>query len=241
MDSAETRQLVELLQAQETHLTHQEEFQTAMVSHLAHLSAQLQGLQEHLAPAAPPSPAATVPVQTTPIVGVGSKLAPPAKFSGEMGQCKTFFIDCSIHSELTPHAFPSDRSKFAFMISHLTGRAKAWALAEWGRSSALCNSLSSFEAVLTRTFDLVTTSQEKAQDLSGLRQDDDSVCDYAIHFRTLAAESGWNSTALYDAFWKGLATPIQDLLIPLDLPEDLDFLIALAIRTNNRINMIQQQ
>lgn len=145
---------MELLQAKEARLTRQEEFQTAMASHLGHLSTQLKELHGHLAPpvpaappipAAPPTPAtppptaATVPVQTTPVVEAGSKLAPPAKFSGEMGQCRTFLIDCSIHFEVTPHAFPTDRSKIAFIISHLTGRAKAWASAEWGRSSPLCH------------------------------------------------------------------------------------------------------
>ena len=61
------------------------------------------------------------------------------------------------------------------------------------------------------------------------------MCDYAIRFRTLASESGWNTTALYDVFLKGLANPILERLLPLDLPTDLDSLIALAIRTDNRL------
>ena len=85
-------------------------------------------------------------------------------------------IDCSIHFELMPHAFPTERAKVAFMILHLAGRAKAWAS--------------------TRTFDPVCSSREKAQELSTLKQGNASVCDYAIHFRTLAAESGWNKVAL---------------------------------------------
>lgn len=107
--------------------------------------------------------------------------------------------------ELTPHAFPTDRSKVAFIISHLTGRAKAWDSAEWGRGFPLYSSLTDFQAALTRTFDPVKTDREKAQELTGLRQGKGSVCDYAIRFCTLAAVSGWNSTALYDVFLKGLA------------------------------------
>ena len=61
------------------------------------------------------------------------------------------------------------------------------------------------------------------------------MCEYAIHFRTLAVESGWNSAALYDSFFKGLAHSISERLLPLDLPPDLDSLIALAIRTDNRL------
>ena len=64
------------------------------------------------------------------------------------------------------------------------------------------------------------------------------MCDYAIRFHTLAGESGWNAAALYDVFMKGLAAPIQDLLIPLDLPSDVDSLIALAIQTDNRLGQL---
>lgn len=35
--------------------------------------------------------------------------------------------------------------------------------------------------------------------------------------------------ALYDVFLKGLADPVQEQLLPLDLPADLDSLIALTI------------
>ena len=48
-------------------------------------------------------------------------------------------------------------------------------------------------------------------------------------------ESRWNSTAHYDVFLKGLVNSIPERLLPLDLPPDLDSLIALAIRTDNRL------
>uniref|UniRef100_A0A3B4U1I2 ribonuclease H n=1 Tax=Seriola dumerili TaxID=41447 RepID=A0A3B4U1I2_SERDU len=121
------------------------------------------------------------------------------------------------------------------MISHLAGRARAWAMAEWARDSPLCNSLQGFKEALHKTFDPVSTGREKARELSGLRQGRESVCDYAIRFRTLAAESGWNAMALYDVFLKGLAAPVQERLLPLDLPPDLDSLISLAVRTDNRL------
>ena len=231
--------MAEFLRAQEARLSRQEEFQTAMANQMSHLGSQIQALQNHSAQrtSAPEPPAAAA----VPIVGAGCKLAQPEKFSGEPGLCKTFFIDCSLHYELFPNAFPTDRTKIAFMMSHLTGRAKAWASAEWSQGSPLCNSLTDFKAALQRTFDPVTTDRERAQELSRLKQGSNLVCDYAIHFRTLAAESGWNTTALYDVFLKGLAAPIQDLLVPLDLPSDLDSLIALAIRTDNRVCQLQQQ
>ena len=244
MDSAEAKQLSEVLRAQEARLTRQEEFQTAMAANMGQLSSQLQEILGHLgqsSPAAPPPPTPVFPEANTHSGGASCKLAPPAQYGGEPGMCKTFLIDCSIHFELRPHAFPSERAKVAFMLSYLTGRAKAWASAEWSRSSAVCESIAAFQAALTKTFDPVSSHREKAQELSTLKQGNGSVCDYAIQFRTLAAESGWNDTALYDVFLKGLSSAIQDLLVPLDLPTSLDDLITLAIRTDNRRNQLRRQ
>uniref|UniRef100_A0AAV2K7B5 CCHC-type domain-containing protein n=1 Tax=Knipowitschia caucasica TaxID=637954 RepID=A0AAV2K7B5_KNICA len=51
----------------------------------------------------------------------------------------------------------------------------------------------------------------------------------------VTAESGWNPTALFDAFLNGLNDHVKDQLAPLDLPETLDELIALAIKIDRRL------
>ena len=140
-----------------------------------------------------------------------------------------------MHFEHSSQQFLTDRAKVANIISYLTGRAKAWATAEWDRGSRICSAIQEFKEGLRKTFDPVSTDQKKARQLRRLKQGKESVCDYAIRFRTLAVESGWNTMALYDIFLKGLATPIQERLLPLDLIPDLDSLITLAIRTDNRL------
>ena len=210
---------------------------------MGQLSSQIQELIGQLCRQSPTTLALPSPVSPEVPASSGEascKLASPTKYAGEPGLCRTFLIDCSIHFEFTPQAFPTERAKVAFMISHLTGRAKAWASAEWSRNSAVCETIAGFQMALTRTFDPVCSNREKAQELSTLKQGRDSVCDYAIHFRTLAAESGWNNAALYDIFLKGLSADIQDLLVPLDLPSSLDALIALAIRTDNRRTQLRK-
>ena len=186
---------------------------------------------------APPQP--PMPAPTLPPTGSGLRLAPPERYSGEPGRSKSFLIECDIQFELSPHLFSDDRAKVAYILSNLGGRAKAWATAEWGRRSRVCSTLQAFQEALRKTFDPVTTERENARQLSGLRQGRESVCDYAVRFRTLAAESGWNDTALYDVFLKGLANHVRDRLLPLDLPTDLDGLITLAIRTDNRMAEFQ--
>lgn len=84
-------------------------------------------------------------------------------------------------------------------------------------------------------FQHVAPGREAARALVGLRQGKRRVSDYAIEFRKLAAESGWNSSALFAAFLHGLSAPMKDHLVPLDLPTDLDALVALAIKINKQL------
>lgn len=212
------------LRTQAARISQNEGISVALAVQILQLNAQLQNLQQ-------PAPAMQPPPTDGAISreGVGIRLAPPERFSGEPGQCKAFLTNCSIHFEYSPQVFTSDRSKVAFMVSYLTGQARAWVTAEWGRDSPLCLELHDFQEALKKTFNPVTTDRENARELCGLQQGGSSVCDHGIQFRTLAAESDWNNAALYDIFLKSLSLPIQERLLPLDLPTDLDSLIALAI------------
>ncbi len=103
------------------------------------------------------------------------------------------------------------------------------------RRSVICNSLPLFTNTLTQIFQTVTLGREAAKALVTLRQGRRSVSDYAIDFRTLAADSGWNQLALVDAFFNGLSERLKDHLTPLDLPSELEALIALASRIDKRL------
>ncbi|XP_077357364.1 uncharacterized protein LOC144004213 [Festucalex cinctus] len=226
------------LQSQEARLNTQGQIQQTMLSRMEELTSQvheLVSLSRRRAPASTgqiPPPEFSVP--TTPFTGVGLRLASPERYSGEPGRCQTFLTECDIHFEHLPQAFPTARSRVAFMVSHLTGRAKTWATAEWARGSSVCQSVQDFQIALRRVFDPENHDREKARALSRLQQGKESVSDYAIRFRTLATDSGWNAIALHDHFLKGLSPAIQELLVPVDLPADLDALISLAIRTDHR-------
>ncbi|KAK5885227.1 hypothetical protein CesoFtcFv8_018959 [Champsocephalus esox] len=170
---------------------------------------------------------ADIPVQV-PVHSPTIRLASPEKFSGESGNCRPFLVQCDLHFKHQPAAFPTDQAKIAFIVSHLTGRAEAWATAEWSRNSPVCQSVRLFLETMSKIFDLTPA-------LVNIKQRQRRVMDYAIEFRTLAAESGWNSAALFDAFLHGLSDPIKDQLAPLQLPEDVDSLIAMAIRVDQRL------
>lgn len=55
------------------------------------------------------------------------------------------------------------------------------------------------------------------------------MAQYAIEFRTLAAETNWDSRALRAALRKGLTDRIKDELVYKDFPEDLEKFIELCV------------
>uniref|UniRef100_A0AAQ4QF93 Retrotransposon gag domain-containing protein n=1 Tax=Gasterosteus aculeatus aculeatus TaxID=481459 RepID=A0AAQ4QF93_GASAC len=192
-------------------------------------------LSRNAALAPEPSPAPPDLSTGSTLEDTGARLAPPERYDGTIGGSRSFLTESEVHFEHSPSHFPTERSKVAFIMSHLTRRAKAWATAEWARNSATCASSRQFSNALKLVFDPGATDRERARELSEIKQGGESVCDYAILFRTMATESGWHTTALFNVFLKGLSEQIQNLMVPLDLPPELDSLIALAIRTDSRL------
>lgn len=56
--------------------------------------------------------------------------------------------------------------------------------------------------------------------------------DYVIELRTLAADSGWNRSALIDGFLHGLSPWVKDQLITLEIPNDFDEVIVMTNKTD---------
>lgn len=262
MDSADSETLRTAIRSQGARLNQQDEqltavcqgvrelcerhegFQSSIGNQVCQLANQIQQLVAHLDPprSAPPLPAsdpatAPGPVPATVPTPLPSfpHLSRPERFSGDSDNCCAFLVQCGLHFELQASSFQSERAKVAYIISHLTGRAEAWATAEWARDSPVCNSLRGFTETLSKIFDHTTPGREAARALMDLHQRGRRVSDYAVEFRTLAADSGWNDSSLFDAFRHGLSGPIKDQLAPLELPSDLDSFIAMAIRIDTRL------
>lgn len=92
-----------------------------------------------------------------------------------------------------------------------------------------------FTDTLKKVFDCSTPGREAARQLLALKQGQSRVADHAIRFRTLAADSEWNSSSLCDTFLHSLTDEMKDHLAPLDLPTDFDSLVALAVKVDNRL------
>lgn len=231
-------QMVLLSQEVLTLSDRQDQAGSAVMNEVGLLNHRVNEILERLR--APQQTAAVAPVPQPAINTTGSsgepfRLAAPERYSGDSSSCRPFLVQCSLHFEMNASQFPTPRSKVAFMLSHLTGRAAAWATSEWDRNSPVCLSYESFSVALKKTFDHSTPGREAARALKSLVQGRRRVSDYAVEFRTLSGDSGWNEPALIDAFLEGLSETLKDQMAPLEMPGDLDGVIALAVRIDGRL------
>lgn len=144
------------------------------------------------------------------------RLPPTERFAGESGTCLASLSHCSLIFELQHSSFPSDRSKIAYLITLMSGRAFACATAVWEQQSAVCFSLEEFVAEVKKVFDSSLSGREAARKLLQLCQDSCSVADYAARWL-----SAWNAETLFDMFLNRLLE-VKDELAARELPTDLD-------------------
>ncbi len=214
----------------------------ALVAQVSGLTAQLQQMRTEVA--ASPTLPVPLPVPSIPVHAdrhVEPRLPPPASYSGEPHFCRPSLAKCSLFFALQPLAFPTEQSKMALVITLLSGRAGLWGTAVWENKHPCCLSFQAFSDELKKVFDRAVAGREAARVLAALKQGGNSVTDFSIEFRTLAAECKWNEEAQWDMFLQGLADHIQKEIFALDLPSDLDGLIDLAIRVDARLQRRDQR
>ena len=158
----------------------------------------------------------------------------PQRYGGDLGSCRSFLTQCSLVFEMQPQTYPTERSRIAYLIGSLSGEALAWAAAVWERGSEVCNNYGAFTEDMRKVFDHPVRGKEASQRLLQLRQGSRSVASFAVEFRTLAAESGWNEEALQGVFQNALSSELKDRLTSWEEPKNLDHLISLAIHMDNR-------
>lgn len=117
------------------------------------------------------------------------RVGTPERYGGDAEGCAPFITNCSILFALQPQTFATERAKVAFVVNHLTGRARLWGTAEWDQQTPACESFTAFTAELRKVFGPVSRGPDAAGGLLGLRQGTQTVVDYAIDFRVQARQS----------------------------------------------------
>ncbi len=177
----------------------------------------------------------------TPSTSITSpRLAFPDKFDGSPSKCKGFLLQCSMFVSQQPRLYPTDESRIAFVCSLLTGRALEWATAVWSDGRSAFPTFTAFIQRFKEVFNHPAGGREPGEQLISLHQRGGSAADYALSFRTLAAQTGWPDDPLKLHFRKGLSAELQSELACRDEGKTLDQFIDLAIRIDNLLRSRRQ-
>ncbi len=155
-----------------------------------------------VSPAPPRTSVTKTTTSSAPLIA--SPMARPVPFSGVAEECNGFLLQCSLALEMQPHLYPTERSKIAFIISLLTGKALQWAETIWSQTGPITQTHNSFITHFREVFDRPTNDSSVSDQLYHLRQVKRSIHKYALHFRTLAAASEWNERSLLTTYCQGL-------------------------------------
>ncbi|KAK3554259.1 hypothetical protein QTP70_020113 [Hemibagrus guttatus] len=133
----------------------------------------------------------------------------------------------------TIRMYSNEETQCAFVMSLLTNRALEWASAVWDADPQIRSSFSHFAGLLREVFEYPAGGKDISVQLMELRQGTDTAADYAITFRTLAAQSGWNDASLWAVFRAGLNPELQTELACRAEATTLSQFVATAIRLDN--------
>lgn len=213
--------------------------QETSTQQIAQLNAMLQQLTTNLSAFQPPVP----PTASQPQAAAAPPVHPhrevhvpdPEYYSGDMGKCGGFLLQCSLVFSQKPATYATSASKIAFIMGLLQGRALDWAAAMWQNDPLIRNNFEVFERELRKVFDHPVKGKEASKRLLSLNQGARSVAEYSVEFRTLAAEAGWDESALQSVFLNGLSEQLKDEMALRDDSDDLDSLVSTAIKVDNRL------
>ncbi|KAL0151536.1 hypothetical protein M9458_053188 [Cirrhinus mrigala] len=158
-----------------------------------------------------------------------------ATFAGEAAECSGFLLQVNLFIRMQPQQFPSENAKVAFLISLLTGKALHWAKAIWNSDNPIIHSYEQFTSHFSEVFSTTIGQLSTSDQLFRLQQGNSTIHQYTLHFRTLAAASGWNETALLGAYRQGLNPHIHAAMALYDDSIGLEVFLQRTTRVSQRL------
>jgi hypothetical protein len=205
----------------------------AMMELIAQLTAQLTARDGH-------APAPRKP-----------RIATPEKYEGGRTELRAFLTNVDLYCELND--VPNDQEKILTASMHMKGKAANWMQpyvedylksrgtnGEKQDTQELFKSWKSFQEEMGRIFGEVDAENQAEKAITRLKQTK-SVSAYTAEFKQLQARIDWDDAALRTVFENGLKEAIKDSLVHHEKPEDLQGIIELATRIDNRLWERNQQ
>ncbi|CCO37542.1 hypothetical protein RSOLAG1IB_12541 [Rhizoctonia solani AG-1 IB] len=165
------------------------------------------------------------------------KVKAPEPFKGGTGaEAKQWMARMSGWLRLSVTQFETKEDVITFLLVNMEGTALAWALphlAHIGMDKATIKSVNDFDKAFEQAFFDPDEQRAAERKIMSLVQTSTTAA-YATEFQTLLMSLDWNDTALCAQFYKGLHWHVkQQLAQKEDQPQDLETLIAAAIRIDN--------
>lgn len=160
-------------------------------------------------------------------------------FSGERHKLTNFLSQCKLKFVGQKSKFQTETAKIMYAGSRLRGFAYTWFEpildSESGIPKPEMTSFKAFSDSLTAMYGNPDKQATAERQISECRQLN-SAAAYAADFRRLQAIISWNDAALRHQFYSGLKDNVKDKLAESERPDNLDELITLAIRIDNRLH-----
>ncbi|KAI2648976.1 Transposon Tf2-9 polyprotein [Labeo rohita] len=207
-------------------------YQSELLKNYQEQLTKLQSVNEHLTHyvrALPPPMPSTV------------SFALPTKFDGTAEQCKGFIRQVKLYFDYQLEQFESEEKRCAFLMTLLTGRALDWASAVWDADSQFKRSVDYFLQQIQEVFEYPAGGRDISNQIIHARQGNRTAADYAIEFRTLAAQSGWNDVSLKAVFYNSLNSDLQTELACRRENSSFSELVNLAIKLDNLMRQTPKQ
>ena len=173
------------------------------------------------------------------------KMATPEKYEGGRTELRAFLTNVDLYCAI--HEVPNDQEKILMATLHMKGRAANWVQpytedylrspgtnGEKQDTQQLFASWNNFKDEMGRIFGEVDAESQAEKAITCLKQTK-SVSAYTAEFKQLQAKIDWDDAALRTVFERGLKESVKDGLVHHPKPEDLQAMIELATRIDNRL------
>lgn len=180
------------------------------------------------------------------------KVPTPDTFSGERTKLKAFLAQTELFIGFNSTRFVNETEKVLWAATLLRGPAFNWIEAfladylENRTSEGKCSTVMSKEAQtifltfkgfkdkITRVFGDIDQERTAERHIQNLRQKG-SAASYTAEFQQYSGKTDWNDDALKAQYYKGLKDMVKDEIARSDRPGDLQAMINMAVKIDNRI------
>ncbi len=146
-----------------------------------------------------------------------------------------FLLQCSLFVSQQPSLYPTDSSRIAFVCSLLTGKALEWVTAVWKMDGSAFPTFDTFLQHFRNVFEHPADARSAGDQLLILSQGRRPAAEYALLFRTLAAQDYMGRGHSKIIVSRGLNLELQSELACRDEGRNLNEFIDLAIQVDNLI------